>query len=167
MRRFFLVFTLLSAILCATTHAQRMREGSVLLNAGPGFIRGIGMSASADYGLIDDLGPGIFTAGGMLSLRSYSNSEYINGKLNEYTINGVALNPRATYRIPVEEDFEVFGAFMPGIFLANRNKTSIFVGLSMGVRYSISTNISVFGEIGFSIPEHILPVFLAGISVSL
>ena len=164
MKKFFVVIAILCTIGISATHAQRMQEGNSLLNLGPGFFRGLGFSSSFDYGLVDHWGPGLFTVGGFVGFNQFTTGEGIFAvKTSRF-----AISPRATYRLPVDDSFEVYGTLMLGTMITSTNisndKTHFgeFFGTTVGIRYSFTSSISAFSEIGFS-----TTYIVVGLSISL
>ena len=155
MKRFFLVLTVLSVFIISGVRAQEMIAGDKLLSVGLGFIPGIGINASYDYGLIEDWGPGIFTVGGFVGLQSWGTSQT---GLGNYRANIFAFAARATYRYDIDESLEIYGTFMLGPYFVNdsyktfqNNHSGPFFGIGFGGRYHLSGNISAFAEIGYNI----------------
>jgi hypothetical protein len=156
MKRFFVVFAVLCTIGSGLSHAQEMKKGMSLFNAGLGFVPGVAINASYDYGLIDDWGPGIFTIGGFAGLGTWSRT-WANSY--DYRENTLAFAPRATYRYAIDKSFEVYGAAMLGALIHSYSKTlpngtngksGVFFGSVAGCRYTFSGNVSVFAEIGYN-----------------
>ena len=170
MRNFFVVIAILCTVGISATYAQRMQESNSLLNLGPGFFRGIGFNSSFDYGLIDHWGPGLFTVGGFVGFSQFTRGTGL------YAVNNsrFAISPRATYRLPVDDSIEVYGTLMLGIMISSESYTDVwgnknrdtnpgeFFGTTAGIRYSFTSSISAFSEIGISITY-----IAVGLSISL
>ena len=156
MQKFFVFLAVLCALGGNLSHAQEMKKGMSLFNAGLGFLPGVGLNASFDYGLVDDWGPGIFTVGGFAGFGTWGRMWVNSYAYRETTL---AFSPRATYRYAIDRSFEVYGAAMLGALIRlysrtlpdGRNGTNgVFFGCVAGCRYTFSGNISVFSEIGFN-----------------
>ena len=149
MKKFFVVLMLACCAGSAALHAQEMRKGMNLGNVGVGFVDGIGLNASYDYGLVDTWGPGVFTVGGFVGFDTWSYNRDI--RRTEFYFA-----PRATYRYAINRSFEVYGAAMLGSYIVsyseqkdNSYRAVLFV--TGGCRYSFTRNLSVFAELGFNV----------------
>lgn len=144
-------------------NAQKMKEDANLLSLGIGGVPGIGANLSYDYGL-SDLGPGVITigafAGGDTRLNTYNDGN----NTGNYTRSEWFFAPRISYQYDITLKWEVYAAFMAGIFLEryhysnhlnveNRRKggNSFSVAITAGVRYTISQKFAVFLEAGKNI----------------
>ncbi len=153
MKRFFVVLMVMCTVGISMSHAQEMKKGMSLFNAGLGFVPGIGFNLSYDYGLVDKWGPGIFTIGGFVGYENWgkSHSGY------DYRANAFVFAPRATYRYAINKSFEVYGASMLGAIVYSYSKdfnnkaSDVYFAIVAGCRYSFSPNISVFAEVGYNI----------------
>jgi len=152
MKRFFVVLAVICMIGVSLSHAQEMKKGMSLFSAGLGFLPGVGINSSFDYGLVNSWGPGIFTVGGYVGYGNW-------GKSN-YRVHAFGFAPRATYRYAINRSFEVYGATMFGAVVYSysnhhSNKNDSFFGTTVGCRYSFKGNISVFAEIGYHEISHL------------
>ena len=152
MKKFFVVLMIVCTAGSSTLYAQEMKKRMSLGNIGVGFVPGIGLNASYDYGLVDTWGPGIFTIGGFAGFHHCGGSS----GLGNYRETAFAFAPRATYRYAINEAFEVYATAMLGGILYSyskhlNNKSDIFFGTTAGCRYTFSQNLSLFGEIGYNI----------------
>ena len=159
MKRSFIIFIIIYTVGINISQAQEMKKGMGLFNVGLGFIDGIGLNASYDYGLINYWGPGIFTVGGYIGFDNWSYERNIRA-----TEFGFA--PRATYRYAIDRNFEVYGTAMLGARFTTYsdikgNNSGIIFGITAGCRYTFARNISVFAELGYSIS-----LFNGGLSFS-
>ncbi len=154
MKKFFVILIALCVIGMATSHAQEMKKGMSLANIGLGFVPGVGLNFSYDYGLIDTWGPGIFTIGGFIGFANWGKTY---SGFGDYRVNQFAFAPRATYRYAINKSFEVYATAMLGAYFESYSKydfdngSGVFFGTTAGCRYTFSNNLSVFGEIGYNI----------------
>jgi len=160
MKRFFVVLAVICMIGSSLSHAQEMKKGMSLFNAGLGFLPGIGINASYDHGLVDSWGPGIFTVGGYVGFGTWGKAYPTKSYHSDYRVNAFAFAPRATYRYAIDRSFEVYGAAMFGVVVYSYSRhyshgSDVFLGIIAGCRYTFSQNVSVFGEIGFNNVSHL------------
>ena len=155
MKRFFIIVAVLCAVWGNSLYAQEMKKGMSLFNVGLGFVPGVGINASFDFGLVDDWGPGIFTVGGYAG---FGTRERTHGNVG-FRENTFAFAPRATYRYAIDRSFEVYGTAMLGALIQSYSKTlpngsngksGLFFGSAAGCRYTFTGNFSVFAEVGYS-----------------
>ncbi|MDL2290337.1 hypothetical protein LJB95_02920 [Paludibacteraceae bacterium OttesenSCG-928-F17] len=144
--------------------AQKMEVGNSLINVGAGFVSGVGLTVTYDYGLIDSWGPGLFTIGGIVGFNTWRESYSQNNRYRETTW---AFAPRATYRYSIIPQFEVYGSFMFGVRLNSysdyyNNRLRVFVGATGGCRYIFNPRLSVFAEVGY-----MTSIINAGLSISI
>ena len=152
------IYSVLVALCTVSICAAQMHKGESLINVGMGLAPGIGVNASYDYGLIDTWGPGLFTVGGFVGLQTWSDKETIILYTENYSAKQTAFAVRATYRYPINEQFEVFGAALSGFYiesysfknknLKKDNETNALFSVYAGCRYSFSPNVAVFAEVG-------------------
>lgn len=149
--------------------AQQIKKDVGLLNIGIGLVPGIGANFGYDYGLVDTWGPGIFTVGGLVGINTWSNSyRYTNANGHKYRQTMIAIAPRATYRYVFDnQPFEVYGTVVLGLAINTYNRyystfLSFLGGASVGGRYFIDDNFSLFVEVGYT-----STVLSAGISFTL
>lgn len=147
------IFIILSLFFVGMTisNAQEMRKGMGLANVGVGFVPGVGINFSYDYGLVDTWGPGIFTVGGFIGWANYEESN-----VNDIRGNDFFFSPRATYRYAINSSFEVYGTVMFGAKLStySKIKDNHFrpnFSTTAGCRYTFAGNISVFAELGYNV----------------
>ena len=157
MKRLFFSALILCVLGIGAVQAQNLNKGSGLLSLGTGFFNGFSVNASYDFGLIDEWGPGIFTVGGFVG--------YVEHNLNHtYKGKNFALTPRATYRYAVDEFWEVYGTFMWGLLVGDYN--SIFMASTIGARFNITKNFSLFAEMGPTYNNN-YTLFMLGINLTL
>ena len=157
MKKYFVVLAVLCTVGTSVAQAQ-MEKGSGLISAGLGLFDGWGINASYDHGLVDTWGPGLFTIGAYVGFQTWGDKITGTG-LGDFRINKFAFAFRATYRYQINESFEVYGALMTGIHTTSYsekwggdNFTDLFWGGPIaGCRWSLSPNMSIFGEIGYSL----------------
>lgn len=154
-------YLLLAAFLAFATfaNAQPFSKGTKQVNVGLGVLPGWGVHVSGDYGLIDTWGPGIFTVGAYVGYAQGANETFrnISGYSHDYRENNVAALARATYRYSFTDKFEVYGGAMFGpVFHSYKagsyksSGTSFIFTPTLGVRYSLSSSISIYGESNFN-----------------
>ena len=149
MKRFFIVVAVVCTVNMSSVSAQEMQTGMGLLNVGLGLVDGVGLNASYDHG-IAQWGPGVFTIGGIVGLQTWGVG---NGS---YRANTFVFSSRATYRYPINSEFEVYATAMLGVqkySYSNNTKGNFteFFGTTAGIRYSFSSNIAVFAEAGYNL----------------
>jgi len=154
MKRYLIALAVLCTISISVSYAQELTKGGNLLNVGVGVEPGFGFNVSYDYGLVDTWGPGIFTIGGFAGLQS---RKLTKSGFVDYRTNHIALAVRCSYRYQISDSFEVFGVAMTGFgshsyskHFDNENKAFWAVPI-VGCRYTFASNISVFGEVGWSL----------------
>ncbi|MDR2039855.1 MAG: porin family protein [Bacteroidales bacterium] len=152
MKKFFVALMAICTVGITLSHAQKMEKDMSLVNIGLGFLPGVGVNVSYDYGLVDKWGPGVFTIGGFVGFSNWGRN--ISG-MGDYRQTRWAISPRATYRYAINPDFEVYGAVMTGLYFNTYSKyrdnsTGLFWGTTAGCRYSFMKNMSVFAEIGYN-----------------
>ncbi len=159
MKKLLVVLTLVCTTGIGMAHAQEMKKGMSLANFGLGFVPGVGVNVSYDYGLVDTWGPGIFTIGGFIGFDNWAYNSDIRG--TEWFFA-----PRATYRYAVNKSFEVYATAMLGAAFTTYSKSKgnvsgVAFGTTGGCRYSFSRNLSVFAEVGWNVS-----ILNGGLSVS-
>jgi hypothetical protein len=153
MKRVFIVLVAICTIGISVSHAQEMKKGMSLFNVGLGFVPGIGVNASYDFGLVDKWGPGIFTIGGYVGYETWGKTY---SGFGDYRVNAFAFAPRATYRYAINKSFEVYGASMLGAIVYSYSKDynddsgNVFFTVVAGCRYSFSNSMAVFAEVGYN-----------------
>ncbi len=145
----FMVVLMVCTVGMTMGFAQKMEKGMSLFNIGLGFVPGVGASVSYDYGLVDSWGPGIFTIGGFAGFNNYSFNSDIRG-------TDWLIAPRATYRYPINNSFEVYGSAMFSVAFTTyseikSNTSEFFPAAVAGCRYTFANNLSVFAEVGYNV----------------
>lgn len=160
----------MSAIFClsiSTANAIEApnHEGDINVNIHAGFQPGMGVSASADYVLINSWWKGHFTIGGYAGLNRYTDKDLYdnNHKTNyDYIVNSTIIAVRATYGLNITKEFEVHAGFYTGpCFYTSEKKYNngkdkdngvefIKAGAIAGCRYYFTSNFAVSAELNFS-----------------
>jgi opacity protein-like surface antigen len=162
----------------STGKAQQLDVGDMDLNLSLGYgtpwvfregyqTNMIPVGLSFDYGLSDNLGPGILSIGAYLGATTYS--EEINDILRseEYGRKGtlIAIAVRSTYHYQLVDEIDTYAFLHFGLgyedwkaygevpFYANPDLDSVIrpvFGLGIGAKYYFSSNLCVLAEIGYS-----------------
>lgn len=168
----------MSAIFClsiSTANAIEApnHEGDINVNIHAGFQPGMGVSASADYVLINSWWKGHFTIGGYASINSYTTDNYRNEYINNVYVEtdrshlATLVAVRATYGLNITKEFEVHAGFYTGpCFHTWKDEASgngyklegeresevkfIPAGAIAGCRYYFTSNFAVSAELNFS-----------------
>ncbi|GGF17459.1 hypothetical protein [Hymenobacter cavernae] len=160
-----------TAVKPKTATNQIFGKGSMAANLGVGLGLGYGyglsglhstpaMSASFEYGIADNLGPGTIGVGGMVGYKSYGwKSSGYKG-----TWSNIIVAARGTYHYDLFEDPKVdtYAGLSLGvrherysdnagtdIYYSKSSSTYITSGIFVGGRYFFSDKLGAFGEVGY------------------
>ena len=150
---------------------QLFGKGSKALNLGVGLGLGYGygltglhstpaMSASFEYGIADNVGPGTIGVGGMVGYKSYG------WKSGSYkgTWSNIVVSARGTYHYDVFENpkLDTYAGISLGIrrerysdnagtdyYYSKASSSYITSGIFVGGRYYFSDKLGAFGELGY------------------
>jgi|GEM_PF-5770910 len=148
----------LSMAFFAFSAQAQLNKGDKQVNLGVGLF-GLGFNATAQYGIMDDLGVGLYvgyernTFGlGLVGLGNYSTNTIMAGPIGTYHFNRV-LNMKS-------DKFDLYasaGALLHSVSYSkewralNNNNTNIDFGVlaRVGGKYNFSEKMSIFGDIGY------------------
>lgn len=160
--------------------AQDFKTGSQLLNAGVdlgfGFyssnkvqsVSYIPISVSIDYGIREDIGPGVLGIGAFAGI-SGGRDRYIRSSGIKYGYNytNLMFGPRATYHYNFVDEVKTYAGLLiaaslsfvrevgdfPVVYNGHTNIFNLYPSLFIGGRYYFRRDMALFGElgIGFSV----------------
>jgi hypothetical protein len=167
----FILILLIASIL--SSKAQEFRKNDRDLNLGAGF--GANwysgyywrttiptLSASFDYGLRDDLGPGVIGIGGYLGYAGYKTSYY--GADFGWKYTSILIGAMGTYHMTFTENLDTYAGIILGYRLESyKEYGNVPVGLPVetnkgplgdlfvGAKYYFTDNFALRGELGYGI----------------
>ena len=146
------IYTIGNSVVCA----QEMKKGMSLFNTGFGFVPGVCLNVSYDYGIVNECGPGIFTIGGYAGIANWGKTHSDKSHHHNYRVTAFAFAPRTTYRYPINQSFEVYATAMFGTRIVFSSSSEyadfneVFFSTTAGCRYSFGAHIAIFAEIGIN-----------------
>ncbi len=120
------------------------------------------VSASFDYGLRDDLGPGVIGIGGLIGVAGY---RYDNLPYYAWSYTTVIVGARGTYHYQLVDKLDTYGGLMLGFRVISSKKygewahaeyyddddVKLAGAFFVGAKYYFTENLAAFGELGYGV----------------
>ncbi len=146
---------------------------SGLLFSGSGYSRTPLINLSIEHGIIDNVGPGVISVGGIVGFRraSFDYANAFGSYGYKWSSTDIFVGARGIYHYALSSNpkLDTYGGLTVGVRLSNyswkyddsypeslrsaasNTYTNAFSGLFVGARYNFSDNLGVFGEFGYDI----------------
>ena len=164
--------SLLVIVACIQLKAQLFEKNDININAGMGIgfnlysisVLDIGIppvTLSGDYGIVDDLGPGVIGVGPVIGFSTFK-SDYplLDGG---YKYTSVMFGARGTYHVSFVDNIDTYGGWALYFSTLKTKAYGTFsstdapidaklgIGLFVGAKYYFTENLAAFAEAGYNI----------------